>query len=88
MPRIRQNEKIYREKDFLAELEKQKVLKGIRTDRELARLLGVSAPALCRRKQDLDSMTVADLRNFVVKLGMPAGTVMALVGLKPKKELP
>lgn len=86
MPRIRQNEKIYRERDFLAELESRKVMNGIRTDRELARILAISPPVLCKRKKDLDSMTVAELRDLVVKMGMSAGPVMALIGLKPGKD--
>lgn len=82
MPRIRQKAAEYREKDFLKEIEKQKIELGIRYDVELAELLGVSKSTLCQRKHNLDSMTVGDFRKLVSALQMKPEMVLPFLGMK------
>lgn len=61
MPRIRQNAQRYADTDFWREIQSRKALTGIKTDKELAGSIGLSASSFCKRKQSTEDLTVASI---------------------------
>lgn len=86
MPRIRQKAGQYRTADFLKELELAKVRCGIRTDRELAELVGVSKRVIGYQKRNPDRMPVELLRTIATTLNMDPAAVLSFLGLKMPKS--
>lgn len=82
MPRIRQKAAEYRRADFLKAVEKQKIERGIRTDRELADRMGMTPRVLCSRKKDFDNMSVGEFRILIATLDMTPAMVLPFLGVK------
>lgn len=84
MPRIRQNAQRYADTDFWREIQSRKALTGIKTDKELAGSIGLSASSFCKRKQSTEDLTVATLRQMVRVLTPNPVVVLKLLGYSTK----
>ncbi len=87
MPRIRQYAQKYANEDFWREIQSRKALMGIRTDKALAEALGLSSQGFSRRKQNVDVLSLTDLRNLVKVLHPDPVLMLKLLGYTGK-EIP
>lgn len=84
MPRIRQNVQKYVNEDFWREIQSRKALAGIKTDRDLAKSIGISPSGLSKRKQNVGCMTITDLQRFVKAVKPSPVVVLKMLGYSAK----
>lgn len=85
MPRIRQYAVKYADADFLKEIQHQKIEKGVRSDRELSERIGLNKSSFCKRKQQVETFTVRELREIVKVLRPSPAVLLGLLGYTGKE---
>lgn len=84
MPRILQNADKYRQADFVREIDARSAWHGIRTNADLARLLGVTCPTAGAYRENPDRMQVSTLKKLVESLNPGIAEVLRFVGYSDK----
>lgn len=84
MPRLKQLEDTYAERDFVAELNAQSARFGLKTNEEIGKVLKVSAPTVGNYRNDPSKIKVETLQRAVKDLKLDMGVVVRYLGYTTK----
>ncbi len=84
MGRIAQNAEKYSAADFVKEINACKAYRGIKTDRQLAELAGMSPSTICLRKKNPMDFSIGELRRMIPALKMDGEAILRLLGYTTK----
>lgn len=84
MPRIRQNAETYARKDFQKAIGRAQVDVDLTQKKMLAEASGIPYSTLWKRLENPEDLSLAQFRQLLSVLPIPAEALLTFVGYKPK----